>query len=1049
MKKIILRNRQSPGDIIMLTAAVRDLHRCYPGRFVTDLRTSCPALWLENPHLTPLEEDDARVEVIDCHYPLIHRSNTQPWHFLFGYIEFLNERLGLRIQPTEFRGDIHLHKEERRWMSQVHEITGEDTPFWIIVAGGKRDFTVKWWDVRRWQAVVNHFRGRIQFVQVGEAGHHHPALEGVIDLRGKTDLRQLVRLVYHAQGVVCPVTSLMHLAAAVPVKGARVSSLPSADGECRHLPPQNRPCVVVAGGREPPHWEAYPHHQFIHTNGQLLCCDQGGCWKARTVPLGDGDAKDQLGNLCVDVVGGERKEENAQRSTPNAQCPTEPLPRCMDMITAQEVIRRIEGYFAGGAVKYLTEAKAAVVRAAEVRGWEPVFPTEPPATMNGFSVRQVAARRRLLEKAVAKKPAWPTRRFRGRGIVICGGGAKYFPCAWVAVKMLRHVGCTLPIELWHLGAREMTPEMRALVAPLGVRCVDALEVRKKHPIRRMGGWELKAYALVHTRFSEVLLLDADNVPLRNPAFLFDSPEYREHGAIFWPDFGRLAKHRAIWELCGLEYRDEPEFESGQIVVDKRRCWHALHLALHFNAHSDFYYRFVHGDKETFHLAWRRLGQSYAMPSRGVAALGGVMGQHDFQNNRLFQHRNQDKWRLQPRNGSIPGFLLERECLAFLDELAVRWQPGTPGFRRWQAQGKSAVLRTAAAQLCAGHFAYHRMGHDHRALALLPDGRVGQGAGDCETWWNLRETDAGLTLDFAGYAGLTCQLRRGRDGVWRGRWLRFERMPVELTPQPEAVGREPVGRDGTPCRPPGERSEVAGICAPSRLPRPGRHGVPSLPGFADSFPRLIHQIWLGPNPLPVQARAWAAGWRRRHPRWHYQLWTDADAATLDMVNRVAFDAAESFAMKADILRYEILLRYGGLYCDLDFECLRPIGPLLAQVGEEAFGGFEWPTVSYRRSLCNALLGALPGAALLRRAVEALPESARLHLAERHIHRAETIARATGPAFLTRCAIECPAITIFPQPVFYPRSSENAVAYARHHFWGSWRQKGERQMAGETI
>jgi hypothetical protein len=62
----------------MLTAAVRDLHRSHPGRFVTDVRTACPALWLENPDITSLEEDDARAAVIDCRHPLIHRSNTQP-----------------------------------------------------------------------------------------------------------------------------------------------------------------------------------------------------------------------------------------------------------------------------------------------------------------------------------------------------------------------------------------------------------------------------------------------------------------------------------------------------------------------------------------------------------------------------------------------------------------------------------------------------------------------------------------------------------------------------------------------------------------------------------------------------------------------------------------------------------------------------------------------------------------------------------------------------------------------------------------------------------
>jgi len=96
--------------------------------------------------------------------------------------------------------------------------------------------------------------------------------------------------------------------------------------------PKNRPCVVVAGGREPSQWEAYPHHQYLHTNGALLCCDNGGCWKARVRALGDGDEKDR--SLCLDPVG--------------------ELPRCMDMISAEDVIRRIELYFQGGAVRYLT-----------------------------------------------------------------------------------------------------------------------------------------------------------------------------------------------------------------------------------------------------------------------------------------------------------------------------------------------------------------------------------------------------------------------------------------------------------------------------------------------------------------------------------------------------------------------------------------------------------------------------------------------------------------------------------------------------------------------
>lgn len=316
MRKLILRNFQSPGDIVMLTAAVRDLHRCHPGEFVTDVRTACPDLWLHNPLLTPLDEQDPDVTVIDCHYPLIHRSNQEPRHFLDGFVEYLNEQLGLRIRVTAFKGDLYISQAEKDWFASVESQEGSAQPFWLFASGGKFDFTAKWWDPARYQQVIDHFRGRIQFVQVGEDHHHHPALDGVVDLRGQTTLRQLVRLMYHAQGAVSAVSLLMHLAAAVEVKPGM---------------PLNRPCVVVAGGREPPHFTAYPHHQFIHTVGALRCCDNGGCWKSRAVARGDGDVNDRPEALCVDPVG--------------------TLPRCMDMITADDVIRRIEYYFKGGALQ--------------------------------------------------------------------------------------------------------------------------------------------------------------------------------------------------------------------------------------------------------------------------------------------------------------------------------------------------------------------------------------------------------------------------------------------------------------------------------------------------------------------------------------------------------------------------------------------------------------------------------------------------------------------------------------------------------------------------
>jgi len=328
-RKLLLRHFLSPGDVVMLTAAVRDLHACYPDQFFTDIRVPCPEIWENNPYITPLCEDDEDVEQVDCEYPLIHRSNQEPYHFIHGFIQELNRKLCLNIRPTVFKGDLHLSDLEKSWISQVQELTQIDVPFWIVVAGGKYDYTIKWWEAKRYQEVIDHFRDKILFVQVGEMLHHHPSLRDVIDFRGKTGLRQLIRLVYHAQGVLCPVTLLMHLAAAVETKSGKSST---------------RPCVVVAGGREPSHWEAYTDHQFIHTNGMLSCCQSGGCWKSRTVPLGDGNEKDLPAHLCVDVLN--------------------ELPRCMDMITSNDVIRRIESYFTGGVVKFLGSAEVQAARMA-------------------------------------------------------------------------------------------------------------------------------------------------------------------------------------------------------------------------------------------------------------------------------------------------------------------------------------------------------------------------------------------------------------------------------------------------------------------------------------------------------------------------------------------------------------------------------------------------------------------------------------------------------------------------------------------------------------
>lgn len=172
------------------------------------------------------------------------------------------------------------------------------------------------------------------------------------------------------------------------------------------------------------------------------------------------------------------------------------------------------------------------------------------------------------------------------------------------MNLLRHLGCELPIEVWCLNDDEYDPAFAELLRPFDADCISAQEVLHEHPHRRLRGWELKPYAIKHSRFQEVLFLDAVNVPVRDPTYLFDSSEYVATGTVFWPDPQDFKKppESGLWQIFGAAYHDSPDQESGQVLIDKHRCWRAICLCNWYNEHSDFYYQHVYGDKETFRFA---------------------------------------------------------------------------------------------------------------------------------------------------------------------------------------------------------------------------------------------------------------------------------------------------------------------------------------------------------------------------------------------------------------------------------------------------------------
>jgi FkbM family methyltransferase len=179
-----------------------------------------------------------------------------------------------------------------------------------------------------------------------------------------------------------------------------------------------------------------------------------------------------------------------------------------------------------------------------------------------------------------------------------------------------------------------------------------------------------------------------------------------------------------------------------------------------------------------------------------------------------------------------------------------------------------------------------------------------------------------------------------------------------------------------------------------------------------------------------------GWQRLHPDWELRTWTEADLDWLR--NRDVFDDAEHFSAKSNVVRYEVVLREGGVYVDTDFEALRPVDELVdgaeMVVAEELAGSYN----------C-AFFAAAPGHPVLQRVVDELPASYWSQPGAKSPQR-------TGPAYFTRTVERArldtgASVRTLPRDVVYPYNWQQedpgrtgyARAFAVHHWDGSWSRR----------
>jgi len=331
----------APGDITCLTALPRDIMLTYPDKYEIHVSTHCLSLWDHNPHIAGQHRrvPNGMREIRVNYGRYISQANKNKMHFVTAFHREFARRGGCDVPCLLSKGDLHLPPEKLA-NSPV------DGRYWIVVPGHKADFTTKGWSAYRYQQVVDKLAAQgLRFVQCGSknGNNTNPQLHGVADLVGETNLRDLLWLIHHADGVICPITCFMHMAACL-----------------------DKPCVVVAGGREHWWWEAYVNvqdietfgpyaqpvtvpHRYLHTQGLLDCCQARGCWKNKVLHTQNDKNRSYCKQPTDDGYG-------------------QTIPECMRMITVDHVTEAVMSYYNDGTLPPIGDPKALVL---------PEFPAPP------------------------------------------------------------------------------------------------------------------------------------------------------------------------------------------------------------------------------------------------------------------------------------------------------------------------------------------------------------------------------------------------------------------------------------------------------------------------------------------------------------------------------------------------------------------------------------------------------------------------------------------------------------------------------------------------
>ncbi|KAI8879398.1 glycosyltransferase family 71 protein [Backusella circina FSU 941] len=244
------------------------------------------------------------------------------------------------------------------------------------------------------------------------------------------------------------------------------------------------------------------------------------------------------------------------------------------------------------------------------------------------------------------KPHWKhvfdiNKNQQGRGIVMCVGN-DYFGHAVTAITAIRNVlDSDLPIEIFYIDEYDLSEDKRNYFDSLDKVSTRPLVNAINDQYTQFGGWAMKPYAILASRFSEVLLMDADVFLFQKPDVLFEDAGYQTTGALFFLDrtlfpnwdVGRQwmnsflpTKSSYVKESRWYLDTSAHEQESGIVVIDKRKALFGLLSTCKMNDKNErdkVAYERIHGDKETFWVGFEMVQTPYTFVRSYGAVIGGL------------------------------------------------------------------------------------------------------------------------------------------------------------------------------------------------------------------------------------------------------------------------------------------------------------------------------------------------------------------------------------------------------------------------------------------